>query len=394
MAGIAWLSKYRSKVTNDSVVFELGEKKERVHAVRSGFLGNELFCEVQFSQTKKFKIVDGGLLKLADFEADGEGGSSLAALASNSGKGVVLGETGKGVTVACHRPRGHAAAAIVEETPGPSISCISPASSSTPSHTLRGTGAAGIKKKAPGPRTSCLSPASRESPSNRNGAASRVQGLGRHSPSTPAVPAVEELCPKRRITRSSSTINGDRPQNQVISASADSRQIHPSTMKGASFQNQGKSASAASRQIPTGSPKMKGASPQNHSSIASTTIRKTRHFYCTHGKRRTLCSQCGGNSLCHHGRQKLHCKECRPRKCKSFCKHGRQKSRCVKCGGVGKSYPALPCCLSFENQVFANIKRTDTGASYASNRLVQEMIMNKFINHERQGRGDTSFFIN
>ena len=78
-----------------------------------------------------------------------------------------------------------------------------------------------------------------------------------------------------------------------------------------------------------------GVSSQNQYNSPSHFIKKTRHFYCEHNKRRTLCVLCGGQSLCIHGRQKIHCKQCRPKRCKSFCKHGRQKSRCKDCNGVG-----------------------------------------------------------
>ena len=63
----------------------------------------------------------------------------------------------------------------------------------------------------------------------------------------------------------------------------------------------------------------------------------SRHKVCQHGKRRTRCPQCNGNSLCEHSRQKLHCRDCRHMytKCASFCQHGRQRSRCKECGGSG-----------------------------------------------------------
>jgi hypothetical protein len=78
------------------------------------------------------------------------------------------------------------------------------------------------------------------------------------------------------------------------------------------------------------------ASPQDQDNSASTArVRKSRHLCCCHGKRRTLCSECGFMSLCSHNRQKIHCKEGRPKKFKSLCKHGRQKSRRVNCKGVG-----------------------------------------------------------
>jgi len=51
---------------------------------------------------------------------------------------------------------------------------------------------------------------------------------------------------------------------------------------------------------------------------------------CEHGKRKTICKECGGGSICEHGKQKSVCKECGGG---SICEHGRQKSRCKECGG-------------------------------------------------------------
>ena len=31
---------------------------------------------------------------------------------------------------------------------------------------------------------------------------------------------------------------------------------------------------------------------------------------CPHGRRRSLCKECGGGSICEHGRQRSKCKEC------------------------------------------------------------------------------------
>ena len=32
---------------------------------------------------------------------------------------------------------------------------------------------------------------------------------------------------------------------------------------------------------------------------------------CPHGRRRTLCKECGGGSICEHGRVRYQCKECK-----------------------------------------------------------------------------------
>ena len=31
---------------------------------------------------------------------------------------------------------------------------------------------------------------------------------------------------------------------------------------------------------------------------------------CPHGRRRSLCKECGGSGICEHGRQRSRCKEC------------------------------------------------------------------------------------
>ena len=51
---------------------------------------------------------------------------------------------------------------------------------------------------------------------------------------------------------------------------------------------------------------------------------------CPHGKRRSLCKECGGGSICVHGRERSKCKECGG---SGICVHGRQRSKCKECGG-------------------------------------------------------------
>ena len=69
---------------------------------------------------------------------------------------------------------------------------------------------------------------------------------------------------------------------------------------------------------------------------------------CEHGRRRTVCKECGGGSICEHIKIRNQCKECgggsiwehgrQKNRCKecgggSICEHGRQKNRCKECGG-------------------------------------------------------------
>ena len=53
---------------------------------------------------------------------------------------------------------------------------------------------------------------------------------------------------------------------------------------------------------------------------------------CPHGRRRSICKECGGSGICEHGRVRRQCKECGG---SSICEHGRQPSNCKECGGSG-----------------------------------------------------------
>jgi hypothetical protein len=52
--------------------------------------------------------------------------------------------------------------------------------------------------------------------------------------------------------------------------------------------------------------------------------------FCTHGKIKYYCKECGGSSFCTHGKRKSECKECGGSR---FCIHGKRKSECKECGG-------------------------------------------------------------
>ncbi len=47
-----------------------------------------------------------------------------------------------------------------------------------------------------------------------------------------------------------------------------------------------------------------------------------------HGRRKQICKECGGKSLCSHGRRKYICKDCGG---KGICVHGRRKYICKEC---------------------------------------------------------------
>lgn len=73
---------------------------------------------------------------------------------------------------------------------------------------------------------------------------------------------------------------------------------------------------------------------------------------CIHGKRKNVCKECGGATICEHGRQRPLCKDCyrlgiggsqicehmdvksRCKECHgaSLCEHGRMRLRCTECG--------------------------------------------------------------
>ena len=55
-----------------------------------------------------------------------------------------------------------------------------------------------------------------------------------------------------------------------------------------------------------------------------------KHRICEHGRRLTLCKECGGGSICEHGRRRPLCKECNGRQ---ICEHGRVRSKCKECRG-------------------------------------------------------------
>lgn len=53
--------------------------------------------------------------------------------------------------------------------------------------------------------------------------------------------------------------------------------------------------------------------------------------FCSHGKLRSVCKKCGGGSICEHNRQRIQCKECGG---SSICEHNRRRTDCKECGGI------------------------------------------------------------
>jgi len=57
---------------------------------------------------------------------------------------------------------------------------------------------------------------------------------------------------------------------------------------------------------------------------------RKRPATCEHGRRKTLCTDCGGGSICQHNRVRGRCRECGGG---SICKHKRVRRSCRECGG-------------------------------------------------------------
>ena len=51
---------------------------------------------------------------------------------------------------------------------------------------------------------------------------------------------------------------------------------------------------------------------------------------CIHGKRKSVCVDCGGGYICPHLKEKSKCRECSPH---NYCEHNRRKSECIPCHG-------------------------------------------------------------
>ena len=51
---------------------------------------------------------------------------------------------------------------------------------------------------------------------------------------------------------------------------------------------------------------------------------------CEHGRRRSICKDCGGSEICEHNRIRSQCKDCGG---VSICEHGRKRCQCKECNG-------------------------------------------------------------
>jgi len=63
--------------------------------------------------------------------------------------------------------------------------------------------------------------------------------------------------------------------------------------------------------------------------------------WCEHGKTKTYCKDCKGNSICEHGKIKYRCMECGGT---AICEHSKIKYKCKECN-------AKAFCEGFVNTV-------------------------------------------
>ena len=73
------------------------------------------------------------------------------------------------------------------------------------------------------------------------------------------------------------------------------------------------------RAPPTKGPCEHGVKPRSNCKVCSD---------CPHGRKRSLCKECGGSQICEHGRRRSECKECGG---SQICEHGRIRSKCKEC---------------------------------------------------------------
>ena len=58
---------------------------------------------------------------------------------------------------------------------------------------------------------------------------------------------------------------------------------------------------------------------------------KRERSKCEHGRKRSVCKECGGSEICEHDRRRSRCKECGGAE---ICEHERRRSRCKDCEGT------------------------------------------------------------
>jgi hypothetical protein len=288
MPNIQWLKNIREKITTDTAVFLC--QGQDVYIVRTGLDNDDImYNEVRFINSKKknqIVLADGVKFK---FGPDGRS-ASLGGIAASSGL----------MTNTSAHPPPAAVPAHASNSSAQSTKTLKESTAGIRKATARGTPATAPRKNTPAPDH----PAAPVCLTRLRPLLKKQPPPARATPPTATLPPQSASSVRPRATRnllSSGLSSSPRPPNPTSPAS-------PS---------------------PKANPKP--AAP----SIHKVHIRKGRHAICEHNKRRTLCTVCGGNSLCVHKHQKAHCKLCRPKSNKSFCKHNKQRSRCVACRGVG-----------------------------------------------------------
>ena len=121
---------------------------------------------------------------------------------------------------------------------------------------------------------------------------------------------------------------------------------------------------------------------------------------CEHGKQKSNCRECNGNSFCEHDKQKYICRECKGsnicehdkrkyncRECNyngsSFCEHDKRKYNCRECNGSSfcehdRLKGRCKDCMT-EEQQFLNIKKNMLHHSRASDKRRNHYDPNDFI---------------
>ena len=104
---------------------------------------------------------------------------------------------------------------------------------------------------------------------------------------------------------------------------------------------------------------------------------------CSHGRRKSQCKECGGSSICEHGRQKPCCKECGGN---SICEHGRQKQTCKECGGSsicehGRQKQTCKACNNPKQITIKNMIRLSRQHDIENNRYDANNFIDKCFIH-------------
>jgi len=143
------------------------------------------------------------------------------------------------------------------------------------------------------------------------------------SPPPPTTPRLTRACTAYRLPDA----QPDRSTGQTVLSTLAAIATDTARQQRSNVKDARNSASTSS--TPKGLGK---GNPRSISGRAARIVVQIKAYRCLHGRRKGLCVQCGGGSICEHGRQKHWCKECGG---SARCSHGRQKSRCIDCGGSG-----------------------------------------------------------